>query len=175
MALAFFGKAASSFRPGFGARSISTTDTPVKVKTRLRVRPKITFAFSGSGIAISDRPEDLAKLGKESVTEIGLCIDITNEGATDVTIAEVGLAGWFESPRLAEYEPLLHDNQPWPRVLKPGDKVIAHLASGLKNQPVLKSFRRAYVRTDADQISYGSGGPALRHYIKWVRQIEGYA
>lgn len=170
MALAFFGKA-TSFRPGLRARASSAAEAAPKARERIRVRPKITYAFAGDGIAISDQPADLAKLGKGSVAEIGLCIDISNEGETSVTIAEVGLAGWFESPQIAEHEPLLHDNRPWPRVLKPGEQVIAHLASGLKNHPILKSLKRAYVRTDDDVVRYGAGGPALRYYIKHMRKL----
>jgi hypothetical protein len=169
MALAFLGKAAASFRPSFGGRSNSDGDVIVEPRIRLRVRPKITYAFAGDGIAISDQPGDLAKLGKESIAEIGLCIDVLNDGDAPITIAEVGLAGWFESPQIAEHEPLLHDNKPWPRTLKPGENVIAHLASGLKHQSVLKSFRRGYVRTTDDLTYYGAGGPALKFYIKRMR------
>jgi len=167
MALGIFGKSTPP-QPGPGGRS-SATGAAVKTKRRIRVRPKITYAFAGDGIAISDQPSDLAKLGKDSVADIGLCIEIRNDGDADITVAEVGLAGWFESPRVAEYEPLLHDNQPWPRRLKPGENVIAHLASGLKQQSILKSLKRAYVRTDDDIVSYAAGGPALKYYIKHMR------
>jgi len=169
MAMAFLGRAAASFRPSFGGRSNSDGDVIVEPKVRLRVRPKITFAFAGDGIAISDQPGDLAKMGKESIAEIGLCIDVFNDGDASIAIAEVGLAGWFESPQIAVHEPLLHDNKAWPRTLQPGENVIAHLATGLKNQSVLKSFRRAYARTTDDVVCYGAGGPALKFYIKRMR------
>jgi len=169
MALAFLGRAAASFRPSFGGRSSSDGDALVEPKVRLRVRPKIIYAFAGDAIAISDQPGDLAKLGKESIAEIGLCIEVVNDGDANITVAEVGLAGWFESPQIAVHEPLLHDNKPWPRTLKPGENVVAHLATGLKNQSVLKSFKRAYVRTTDDVVCYGAGGPALKFYIKRMR------
>ncbi len=168
MALAFFGKSTRVVQ-GADGRSSATAGAVIKAKRRLRVRPKITYAFAGDGIAISDQPGDLAKLGKTSVADIGLCIEISNEGGADITVAEVGLAGWFDSPRIAEYEPLLHDNRPWPRLLKPGEHVIAHLPSGLKHQSVLKSLKRAYVRTDDDIVSYAAGGPALKYYVKHMR------
>ena len=168
MALSFLGKAAS-FRPSFRARTGTVEDAVPRLKERVRIRPKITYAFAGDAIAISDKPDDLAKLGKKSIAEVGLCVEISNHGDTDVTIAEVGLAGWFESPQIAVHEPLLHDNEPWPRNLKPGESVIAHMASALKDQPILKSLKRAYIRTTADVVHYGAGGPALRYYVKRAR------
>ena len=81
-------------------------------------------------------------------------------------VCEVGLIGRFDRPRMALHEPLLHDSGSWPRSLEPGGSVIAHLNTQLKSQPILRSFKKAYVSTSDDQIFYGSGGRALRFFVK---------
>ncbi len=168
MPLAFLGKV-SNLRPPFLRSDAADAAVVAEPITRVRVRPKIAYAFAGDAIALSDSPSDLAKLGKKAIADFGFCIDVLNEGETTITVTEVGLAGWFETPQVAVHEPLLHDNKPWPRVLRPGDNVVAHLATSLKTHPILKSLKRAYIRTSDDLVCYGPGGAAMRFYIKQAR------
>jgi hypothetical protein len=136
----------------------------------LEVRTKIAYAISGQAIAITDRPGDLAHLGKETIAGVGLCLDIFNQGDHTITVTEAGLVGLFDSPRVAVHEPLLHDNKPWPRTLEPGERVIVYLPSDLGTHPVLGSLRRGYVRTDSDALVQANGGAALRYYIKQMKK-----
>ena len=132
---------------------------------RLSVRPKIAYAISNDAIAIAERLKDLKALRRQPVADVGLCVEVENQGEEAVTITEIGFTGRFESPQVALHEPLLHDNKPWPRRLGPGEKVIAHAGSSLKGHPVLSDLKRAYAKTDNDETSYGTSS-ALRHYIR---------
>jgi hypothetical protein len=134
------------------------------VGPRVRVRAKLAFALGRDAIALSERLEDFAKLGRERVTDIGFCISVRNDGGFPVNVVEVGLIGRFSSPRIALHEPLLHDNKPWPRRLAPGEEVVAHFGTRLKALPVLRDIRRVYAQTRQDEMCYGAG-PALRYYI----------
>jgi len=145
-------------------------DDGVSVSPRLRLKAKLAYALSGQTIAITDRPGDIAHLGRDVIANVGLCLEIFNDGGDAVTITEVGLIGHFDSPRVAVHEPLLHDNKPWPRTLQPGEQVITHMASDLGKHPVLKSLRRCYLRTDKDALVHANGGTALRFYIKQMKK-----
>ena len=169
MSSTFFEKA-GGLSPSMLVRKFRGDDEETAPAPRLDLRVKIAYAISGQAIAITDRPGDIAHLGKETISGVGLCLDIFNEGDDAVTITEVGLIGRFESPQLAVHEPLLHDNKPWPRTLQPGERVIAHMASDLGLHPVLASLRRCYVRTDNDALVHANGSTALRYYIKQMKK-----
>ena len=161
---------AGGLAPAVLARKFRGEDDDVAPQSKLRLRAKVAYALSGQAIAITDRPGDIAHLGKETIANIGLCLDIFNDGDEAVTVTEVGLTGRFDSPRVAVHEPLLHDNKSWPRTLQPGEQVIAHMASDLATHPILKSLRRCYVYTDQDQLVFANGGTALRFYIKQMKK-----
>jgi hypothetical protein len=147
-------------------------DIDIEPAPRLNLRAKVAYAIAGPALAITDRPGDISHLGREAVASVGLCLDIFNEGDDPATVTEVGLVGRFDSPRVAVHEPLLHDNKPWPRLLQPGERVIAHLASDLGSHPVLNALRRCYVRTNNDHLIHANGGAALRYYIKQMKKLR---
>ncbi len=152
-------------RPGTQPRGLAAWRPSRSGGLRLSVRPKIAYAISNDAIAIAERLKDLLAFRRQPVADVGLCVEVVNRGEKAVTITEVGFTGRFESPQVALHEPLLHDNKPWPRRLGPGEKVIAHAGSRLKDHPVLSTLKRAYAKTDDDQTSYGSSS-ALRYYVK---------
>lgn len=167
MKLGFFAKSSGPAIPFIGRYSRTPSD--VDTSPRLGLGGRIAYAIAGDAIAIATTPGDIALLGKKAIADIGFCLEIENQGAVDVTVREIGLAGWFESPRVAEHEPNFHDTGEWPRTLAPGARFVAHYSSGLKSSSVLKSLKRVYVRTDRDEIFYGPGGPVLRYYVKRAR------
>jgi len=75
--------------------------------------------------------------------------------------------GWFDSPRISLFEPMLHDNKPWPRVLLPGEEVITHFGTRLKGHTVLSQMCRVYAKTTYEETFFG-GGPAIRFYARHV-------
>jgi len=151
-------------------RMFRGADDEVSPAPRLRLRTKVAYAIPGPAIAITDRPGDIAHLGKEVMANVGLCLEVFNDGDDAVSITEVGFVGWFDRPQLAVHEPLLHDNKPWPRVLQPGQQVIAHMASDLGTHPILGALKRSYVRTETDSLVHANGGTALRFYIKQMKK-----
>jgi hypothetical protein len=168
MSSTFFEKA-GGLSPTILVRKFRGEDVDETPLPRLRLKAKVAYAISGQAIAITDRPGDIAHLGKEVIASVGLCLDIFNDGDEEVTVTEVGFVGRFDKPQLAVHEPLLHDNGPWPRTLQPGEQVIAHMASDLGDHPVLGSLKRCYVRTNSDVLIHANGGTALRFYIKQMK------
>ncbi len=113
--------------------SFSPIDLIVRNRMRLKVRAKVAYAIDRQAIALGEKPKDIRNLKRQNITDLGFCISVVNMGSTRLAVSEVGLIGWFDAPRISLFEPMLHDNKPWPRVLMPGEEVIApfrHSAEG---------------------------------------------
>lgn len=152
--------ARESRRPVFSPVSLI-----VRNKVRLKVRAKVAYAIDRQAIALGEKPKDFRNLKRQNITDLGFCISVVNSGTTRLTISEVGLMGWFDSPRISLFEPMLHDNKPWPRVLLPGEEVITHFGTRLKGHTVLPQMRRVYAKTAYEETFFG-GGPAIRFYAR---------
>ena len=88
------------------------------------MRAKVAYAIGYQAIAQGEKPKDFRNLKRQKITDLGFCISVLNSGTTRLTVSEVGLMGWFDSPQISLFEPMLHDNKPWPSVLLPGEEVI---------------------------------------------------
>ena len=134
-------------------------------RIRLKVRAKIAYAIDRQAIALGEKLKDFRNLKRQNITDLGFCITVVNSGSSRVTVSEVGLIGWFDTPRISLHEPLLHDNKPWPRMLMPGEEVITHFGTSLKGHTVLHAVRRVYAKTAYEETFFG-GGPAIRFYAR---------
>ena len=143
--------------------SFSPIDLIVRNRMRLKVRAKVAYAIDRQAIALGEKPKDIRNLKRQNITDLGFCISVVNMGSTRLAVSEVGLIGWFDAPRISLFEPMLHDNKPWPRVLMPGEEVIAHFGTRLKGHTVLPQMRRVYAKTAHEEMFFG-GGPAIRFY-----------
>ncbi len=128
------------------------------------VRARLTYAIGPATIAMGDDITAFRGLKARPLTPPGLCVEVSNFGEERVTIVEVGLTRGEDGPQIAQREPYLHDNGPWPRVLEPGEAVVAHFGSGLAGHPVLPQAKHAYALTPEGRMLLGPAG-ALADYL----------
>ena len=132
--------------------------------TGVIVRARLTYAIGPATIAMGDDIAAFRGLRAKRLTPPGLCIEVSNFGEEAVVIVEVGLTRGADGPQIAQREPNLHDNGPWPRRLEPGEAVVAHFGSTLAGHPVLPLVRRAYALTPEGRMLFGPAD-ALRHFM----------
>ncbi|MSP52365.1 MAG: hypothetical protein EXQ91_08265 [Alphaproteobacteria bacterium] len=132
---------------------------------RLRVRPNVAYAIAREAVEMGDRPRELASIAKQSVSGPTLCFHIDNVGRESITVAEVGLIGWFDSPCLTMEDPYLVDSKCWPRTLGPGESVVVYLTSAIQRHPVLMSETRLGFARSSEGETWIGGGPAIPFFL----------
>ncbi len=131
---------------------------------RLWVRPQVAYGISPEALVLTDRPRELRALEPRRISSPTLCLQIGNAGREPITVDEVGLAGWFDRPRIGMREPLLHDGKPWPRTLAPDETVIAYLTPAIQSHSVLPSIRFGYALSDRSEIWIGASA-AIPYFV----------
>ena len=122
----------------------------------LWVRPQVAYGISREALALTDSPRELRALESRRISSPTLGLQIGNTGREAIIVDEVGLVGWFDRPRIGMREPLLHDGKPWPRILAPGETVIAYLTPDIQNHSVLPSIRFAYALSERGETWIGA-------------------
>lgn len=77
-----------------------------------------------------------------------LCIEITNLSSFEVTVTEVGLLLRDAKTRMMILAPILFDEGPWPRRLKPREAVTVYSPlPAILDDPRAANVHKAYART----------------------------
>ncbi len=147
------------------ARSILNAIPRVTLGARLHIVPKLATPVGSEAIALGDGPNEMRHIPGHALDRSGLCLLIVNAGVETMVASEIGLMGRLGRPRVTMREPLLHDAGAWPRVLDPGDSVVAYFASTIKRHPVLAQVRRAFVVGD-DGRMFSASSPALTYFVR---------
>lgn len=136
---------------------INTWYTLINNKVRVKVIPKIAFPVSRDG-----------SLGNPT-----LSIDVINLSYFPITIQEVGFATKYgvRKERGAITNPLLLDNNGWPRKLESRESVSVYCDPRVSLDPGLTKFTKAYASTACGVVSYGSS-PALKQYLSTIKNIN---